>query len=422
MASRLPINLYRPLSSRVTHGGLLSLNYSIGLPSLPGMCHGKTGIFINDWLRNKTDDFNYNLKLLERYQNNPGGLIAELHQIVKIPVENQTKNQQARLKLPLLLQQMHLFQEPGNLNLGIAPSQIPKQYQLREIFKLYDKIDIYNNPLNVQQTFSKTVGFSKATLNKYLIELEIYLAAHSHQAICLSNDDHSVGLAFCKEKKLFCLMDIENFESPPHNSCYVHYLDTTKLTDNLFNSFRDKEDTFFDVYCLASQNNAVVPQTETDTFLEQTKSLIVHPKKQNGRGLDQSYFAARANDVELLERLKSTSSLSNNPSTFSGQSPLFIACRRGHVEAVKFLLENSSSEIVNQTAIKDMTPLHSAVYNNHLEVVKLLIKFGANINACLDNGYETPLMLANLKHHTKIESYLLANGARTDVETRFMPN
>lgn len=115
--------------------------------------------------------------------------------------------------------------------------------------------------------------------------------------------------------------------------------------------------------------------------------------------------------------------------------PLTIACRYGHVEMVKLLLDNGADvklknnealiaacryghiEIVKLLIDKKADPktenaFFSACRNGHFDIVKLLLKHGAPLNA--RNGYA--LTTASWNGHLEIVKFLLDQGVYINEE------
>ena len=90
-----------------------------------------------------------------------------------------------------------------------------------------------------------------------------------------------------------------------------------------------------------------------------------------------------------------------------GQTPLIYACRRGHVEAAKALLEWGAS--VNKITLKGTTAMFEAIRENKAKIVELLLtREDLDLNAVLVQNYErTALMLAARQNHSNIVQLLL---------------
>lgn len=104
--------------------------------------------------------------------------------------------------------------------------------------------------------------------------------------------------------------------------------------------------------------------------------------------------------------------------TRDGCSPLFLACKKGNVEAVEYLLtvcdanieQEGLYEVPEGRSIHLVTPLWAASISNQLPIVKLLVRLGANINACSDSG-STPVRSACFMTNIDVVQFLVENGA-----------
>ncbi|KAK0165341.1 hypothetical protein PV328_003860 [Microctonus aethiopoides] len=99
-------------------------------------------------------------------------------------------------------------------------------------------------------------------------------------------------------------------------------------------------------------------------------------------------------------------------------APLFIACKRGHVEIVEYLItvcnadieQRGLFEVPDDRSVHCVTPLWCAAVAGKLPVIKCLISHGAKVNAVSDTG-STPVRSACFMTHLDIVEYLVENGA-----------
>ena len=112
--------------------------------------------------------------------------------------------------------------------------------------------------------------------------------------------------------------------------------------------------------------------------------------------------AAKAGDLTKLKTLLENNKTLLDAQDADGSTALHCACWKGHLEAVRFLLESGADVHAHNTNDHwGTTPLHAAAHANQAAIAALLIEAGADINARDMNG-QTPL------HHT---SFHKANAA-----------
>ena len=95
-------------------------------------------------------------------------------------------------------------------------------------------------------------------------------------------------------------------------------------------------------------------------------------------------------------------------------SSLIDASAVGDLEKVSKLIEQGSD--INQRAYRGTTALLKASSNGHLEIVKLLIKSGAKVNT-QDMYGQTALMLSSYDGHLDIVKLLVDSGADIDLKS-----
>ncbi|EQC31903.1 TKL protein kinase [Saprolegnia diclina VS20] len=83
-------------------------------------------------------------------------------------------------------------------------------------------------------------------------------------------------------------------------------------------------------------------------------------------------YAAQKGHVAMIRFLVNEKGADPNATSFSGNSPLLVACFRGKIESVKALLETGAK--VNDPAADPC--LIAAAANNHLEIVAILLQYG----------------------------------------------
>ena len=90
---------------------------------------------------------------------------------------------------------------------------------------------------------------------------------------------------------------------------------------------------------------------------------------------------------------------------------LHIACKNGHTDAVRLLLDGGAE--VDRANKDGSTPLIIACFNGHVDAARLLLERGAEVDRARKDG-ATPLGMAWRYEHGDVEELLLANGARVN--------
>ncbi|KFM80845.1 Protein fem-1-like protein, partial [Stegodyphus mimosarum] len=101
-----------------------------------------------------------------------------------------------------------------------------------------------------------------------------------------------------------------------------------------------------------------------------------------------------------------------------GCAPLFVACKKGNVEIVEYLIEECDAdveqrgmyEVPDDRSIHFVTPLWCASVAGKQSVVKCLVEHGADVNSVSDTG-STPVRSACFMTHYEIVVYLVLNNA-----------
>ncbi len=99
-----------------------------------------------------------------------------------------------------------------------------------------------------------------------------------------------------------------------------------------------------------------------------------------------------------------------NASLASGDTPLLLAAAAGHRDVVDHLLQQEGIDPA-QSDQQEHSALHKAVLGNHIETTTLLLDRGAvPVDATTHNGV-TPLLMAIENRHLELANLLLSRGA-----------
>ena len=120
------------------------------------------------------------------------------------------------------------------------------------------------------------------------------------------------------------------------------------------------------------------------------------------------HVAARYNLISLVQAILERGGDVNNRATDTDSTALAEACRHGHIEAARLLLEHGAdTELCDE---KRCTPLWEAVHHGHSDTVELLVGAGANVDAAGEHA-QTPLHEASHRNDVRSVKLLLAAGA-----------
>ena len=98
-----------------------------------------------------------------------------------------------------------------------------------------------------------------------------------------------------------------------------------------------------------------------------------------------------------------------------GYTALAYALRHGHIDIVKYLLDNGATISGDKVETEEPTPLSIATRNGHLNLVKYLVEErGAKMDGTFEDGNMTLLMYASCNGYLDIVKYLVEKGVKID--------
>ena len=129
------------------------------------------------------------------------------------------------------------------------------------------------------------------------------------------------------------------------------------------------------------------------------------PNTPDPQGLSGLYLALRDSSLKAAQALIDWPKTNVEIRTRQDESPLMMACLKGHLELARKLIARDAD--VNKTG---WTPLHYAATNGHVAIIELLLEQHAYIDAESPNG-TTPLMMAAQYGSPAAVKVLLEAGA-----------
>lgn len=163
------------------------------------------------------------------------------------------------------------------------------------------------------------------------------------------------------------------------------------------------------IYACANGCSQVV--TVLLTYAQRLPDISAFIEASNENGHTALMEAASAGHVDIAKHLVACNASINTHSNSFKESALTLACYKGNLEMVRFLLEAGAD---HEHKTEEMhTALMEASMDGHLKVAELLIESGARVNMPVDS-FESPLTLAACGGHVELALLLLKNGANIE--------
>ena len=90
----------------------------------------------------------------------------------------------------------------------------------------------------------------------------------------------------------------------------------------------------------------------------------------------------------------------------NGGTPLHVACHKGHVDIVRYVVSEQGCSTVCQNKNGD-TPLHVACYKGHVDIVRYLVSEQGCSTACQNKDGNIPLHMACRAGHLAMAEILV---------------
>ncbi|CAG2235781.1 Protein fem-1 homolog A-A,Protein fem-1 homolog CG6966,Protein fem-1 homolog A,Protein fem-1 homolog B,Protein fem-1 homolog A-B,Protein fem-1 homolog C [Mytilus edulis] len=169
---------------------------------------------------------------------------------------------------------------------------------------------------------------------------------------------------------------------------------------------------------------SVVYNAARDGKLNRLKIFLDHKSKEEigklvhakTNGATPLIMACRNGHLEVVKyiielctaEIEQVGSVTFDGETIEGAPPLWCAAAAGHLDIVKYLIQKGAG--VNKTTYTNSTPLRAACFDGHYEIVKHLVNNEADIEIANRHGH-TCLMISCYKGHREIAQYLLELNA-----------
>ncbi|XP_048884161.1 ankyrin repeat and KH domain-containing protein 1-like isoform X3 [Brienomyrus brachyistius] len=169
-----------------------------------------------------------------------------------------------------------------------------------------------------------------------------------------------------------------------------------------------------DVNAQSSTGNTALTYACAGGFVDVVKVLLkegANIEDHNENGHTPLMEAASAGHVEVARVLLEYGAGINTHSNEFKESALTLACYKGHLDMVRFLLDAGADQ--EHKTDEMHTALMEACMDGHVEVARLLLDSGAQVNMPADS-FESPLTLAACGGHVELAALLIERGANLE--------
>uniref|UniRef100_A0A8B9YTM7 Ankyrin repeat domain-containing protein 17 n=1 Tax=Bos mutus grunniens TaxID=30521 RepID=A0A8B9YTM7_BOSMU len=167
-----------------------------------------------------------------------------------------------------------------------------------------------------------------------------------------------------------------------------------------------------DVNAQSSTGNTALTYACAGGYVDVVKVLLesgasIEDHNENGHTPLMEAGSAGHVEVARLLLLENGAGINTHSNEFK-ESALTLACYKGHLEMVRFLLEAGADQ--EHKTDEMHTALMEACMDGHVEVARLLLDSGAQVNMPADS-FESPLTLAACGGHVELAALLIERGA-----------
>ncbi|PNX95381.1 ankyrin repeat-containing protein [Trifolium pratense] len=113
-------------------------------------------------------------------------------------------------------------------------------------------------------------------------------------------------------------------------------------------------------------------------------------------------------DVDLNAEIAEVRALVVNEENELGETALFTAAEKGHLDVVKELLKHSTLQTVSKKNRSGFDPLHIAASQGHHAIVQVLLDYDPNLSKTIGPSNATPLITAATRGHVEVVNELLS--------------
>ncbi|XP_004497323.1 ankyrin repeat-containing protein ITN1 [Cicer arietinum] len=113
-------------------------------------------------------------------------------------------------------------------------------------------------------------------------------------------------------------------------------------------------------------------------------------------------------DYDLSTEIAEVRACVVNEENELGETALFTAAEKGHLDVVKELLKHSTLQTVSKKNRSGFDPLHIAASQGHHAIVQVLLDYDASLSKTIGPSNATPLITAATRGHVEVVNELLS--------------
>ncbi|KTD17735.1 ankyrin repeat domain-containing protein [Legionella jordanis] len=399
---------YASRSNRVlSHHDLLDLISRFHYVRDNGVCFGFTLTWAQDAALDYDDAFYQRLNIIKNQKQDLPHKLSQINHKIKFKKRIRPQEDEL-LEIGSFLDALCLAQTPGWFP-DIYASHLT-QTSINQILSMIASRLAANK--QVFCAFRKVFSFpSPLKLLRFIEDLHELLNNEDNIAMLISSEEHTTG--FKKLQKDWLFIDINYLYGQRQDRPYL-VLNHQELCQQLYLSFKEKEQIVFNIDFISADSSSKLT-TRLHQLHNRYPVLYQHMTILNNRNLSALVLAAQNGEEETLREIIRLSKKTNFLTELQFSAAFVYAMANQQWQAVRHLLRAPNLDINLRCGAKKETPLALACRQGHYQIAKEILNMpGVEVDA-VNCKQLTPLMLACRsklsKENRELFRLLLAKGA-----------
>jgi ankyrin repeat protein len=290
----------------------------------------------------------------------------------------------------------------------------------------------FNEDDDMTVVFSKSYAFNAEDLLAYLSELEHQFENTDVVApMFLGSLEHSICTKYDKDRKKWIFVDTNDFERYPDCPTYFSPLTKEELVERIFQSFtfgpQPSAHVIFTSTIVAARYESSELKRKFAEFEKEFPITAELANKLDEQGRNLLSIACLDNEVEMVNDLLDLENIRvNQRDDVHGDTPLILACDKGHLQTVQALLAHPDI-LIHQAAKNGDTPISLAIQRKNFAILRALLnhpnlQLGAEtdnlmFNACKNGNHE---LVEELLKHDQIKANSVHSSGFTPLHAACM--